>query len=86
MAVSGLTGFIFFLLCNFLGLRGAVSIALAQLVINIFVHRSWWRGYKEEKRKWPKRAALVGAIVPVVMASITLRRVLLPAIGRWLGA
>lgn len=85
MVASSALGFTFFVTCNFLGIRGAALVGIAQIAINVFVHRSWWRGFLECQGWKRKTFTGVGAVVPIVMASITIYRVLLPAIGRWLG-
>lgn len=87
MAASGAVGFGLFLACHlWLNHQPAwqVPTALAQLTANTFVHLSWRRGYREASGL-ARRAAFIGATVPVVMASITISRVFVwPLIARLL--
>jgi uncharacterized membrane protein len=81
MVVSGLMGATFFILANiahlFVGLN--LLAGIIQICINAFVFLSWKRGYETHTGK-AKTVALIGTIVPCIMASITLIRVILPEI------
>jgi uncharacterized membrane protein len=81
MLVSGLTGATFFILANFVHVfEGSNLLAgLIQLCINTFVFFSWKRGYETHSGK-AKTFALIGTVVPCVMASITLFHVIIPEI------
>jgi|GEM_PF-2063820 len=86
MAVSGLVGFAFFLACNFY-LKQVVEwrtlTALGQIAANTFVFVTWRRGYQQTAGRL-RTVCLIGATVPVVMATITLIRVLIPILIRTL--
>jgi hypothetical protein len=79
MAISGATGFSFFLIANFTNLfaGAAVMAGCVQIAVNLFVFLTWGKAFLQRtgQRKW---FAFCGVIVPVVMASITLSRVLIP--------
>jgi hypothetical protein len=81
MAISGLTGFSFFLVANFTSLFSGASVVAGclQLCVNAFVFIVWTRAFRESSglRKF---VAFFGVVVPVVMASVTIWRVLIPAI------
>jgi len=81
MAVSGATGFIFFLVANFTVLfhGSAVLAGIVQVCINAFVFSVWLKAFQESTGV-KKFVALFGVVVPVVMASITMWYVLLPAV------
>ncbi|HEY1074665.1 MAG TPA: hypothetical protein VGE59_03135 [Patescibacteria group bacterium] len=88
MAISGACGFTFFCIANFTHLLHGLTLLAAgiQLAINTFVFFSWKRGYQEAQRPLQKLVALTGTIFPVVMASITICRVIIPAFVRLLAA
>lgn len=81
MFVSGLTGISFFLLANFTHLfRGSsVFAGCLQLCANAFVFVVWTRAFKESKG-FKRFVALFGVVIPVIMAGVTLCRVLIPAL------
>lgn len=81
MAISGLSGLAFFLIANLAHVFHGMNVLAGciQLSINAFVFLSWRRGYQHEVG-FAKFVALVGTIVPCIMASITLVRVILPAL------
>ena len=81
MAISGALGLIFFLIANFTqALTGLNFLAgCIQIAINVFVFLSWKRGFLESGGL-AKFVALVGTVVPVVMALITIVRVIIPSI------
>lgn len=54
-----------------------VATALLQLTVNSFVFVVWLKAFLERKG-FEKFVALWGVVVPVVMASITIIRILLP--------
>lgn len=81
MGVSGLMGFTFFILANIVKLFVGLNLLAGtiQICINAFVFYSWKRGHRTHTGK-AKTFALIGTIVPCVMASITLIRVIIPEI------
>ena len=80
MAVSGAMGFMFFLIANFTSFfTGANTIAgIIQIIINTFVFVIWTKGFLESTGL-KKFVASFGVIIPLVLASITIYRV----IGPW---
>lgn len=80
MAISGITGFSFFLIANFTNtfVGSAVIAGFCQLIVNTFVFVIWSKAYKQSSGFIRSSVTLCGVIVPVIMASITLVRVLLP--------
>lgn len=80
MIVSGAVGFAFFLTCNFY-LKQVVEwrtlTALGQIAANTFVFVTWRRGYLQATGRL-RTFCLIGATVPVMMATITVCRVLIP--------
>ena len=81
MAVSGITGFLFFIIANFTNLFVGSSLLAAglQLCINTFVFIVWTKGFAQSNG-FKKFVAFFGVVVPVIMASITIWRVILPAL------
>lgn len=81
MAVSGLSGFMFFLLTNFCTPLHELRVLTGciQLCINGFVHLTWKNGFRQAKGIF-RLIALIGCLIPLCMASITIIRVLLPAL------
>ncbi|MDP3992784.1 MAG: hypothetical protein Q8Q05_01030 [bacterium] len=79
MALSGGMGFAFFLIANFTHLfQGANKIAaVIQLVINAFVLLVWGKNFLHS-HGFKRLFAFGGVVVPIVMASITIYRVLWP--------
>ena len=83
MILSGMAGLAAFLLANFY-LKGRKDlrtiIGLVQIGANSFVFISWLNGFLQTTPGtiW-KLGTLVGFTVPVLMASITFARVILPA-------
>ncbi|MBX4181274.1 hypothetical protein KW807_00220 [Candidatus Parcubacteria bacterium] len=79
MAVSGATGFTFFLVANFTHVFAGSSIvaAILQLVVNAFVFTVWKKAFRTSSG-FKKFVAFWGVIVPIVMATTTIWRVLLP--------
>jgi len=86
MVLSGATGLSMFLLANFYlkkhkGWR--LTTALLQISANAFVFVSWLGGFLQATSGTiAQLAALIGFIVPIIMANITLIRVVLPEIRR----
>jgi len=76
MAVSGATGFVFFLVANFTQVFQGLNLVagLLQICMNIFVFMVWLKAFRES-RGFKKFVAFWGVVVPVVMASITFLRV-----------
>ncbi len=81
MALSGLTGLLLFVIANFTSIFSGSSVLAGclQLIANTFVFISWSRGF-QEATGLQKFIALLGTIVPVIMGTITIVRVLLPPI------
>jgi hypothetical protein len=81
MAISGVTGLSFALIanCTELFVGSQVLAGVLQLGVNAFVFVNWRRAFLE-RSGWKKAFAFCGVVVPVLMASITLVRVLLPAL------
>lgn len=81
MAVSGITGFTFFLIANFTNVFTGSSVLAGclQLCVNTFVFVIWRKAFAQSVG-FKKFVAFLGVVVPCVMASITLWRVLIPAI------
>jgi len=81
MTISGMTGFAFFLVANFTNLfiHANFTAGCIQILINTFVFVAWLRGFRESTG-FRKFVAFFGIIVPIIMASITIVRVLLPAL------
>ena len=82
MILSGATGLSMFLLANFYlkkheGWR--LATALLQISVNAFVFASWLNGFLQATPgTLAQLVALIGFVVPIIMASITLVRVVLP--------
>ena len=83
MAISGLAGFSFFLIANFTHIFVGSSLLAGslQICVNAFVFMVWGKAFSQSKG-FKKFVAFFGVVVPVVMASITIWRVLIPAIIR----
>lgn len=81
MVISGLTGLVFFLIANFTSIFVGSSILAGclQLCVNAFVFLVWKRAFTQS-HGLKKFIALFGVVVPIIMAGITLWRVLLPAL------
>lgn len=81
MYISGATGAAFFLLANVIHVFHGRSLqaAYAQLCINTFVFVAFRRGRENETSFIGKVIAHGGTFVPILMASITIRNVILPA-------
>ena len=81
MAVSGATGFTFFLVANFTHLFAGSSLTagLLQLCVNAFVFVTWGEAFRASSG-FKRFVAFWGVVVPIVMGAITLWRVLLPAL------
>jgi hypothetical protein len=79
MAISGMTGFSFFLIANFTSLFSDASIiaGILQLGLNAFVFIVWRKAFTQSVG-FQKFVAFWGVVVPAVMALITTFRVLLP--------
>ncbi len=82
MAISGTTGFSFFLIANFTNLLLGLSVVagVLQLAVNLFVFVVWLKIFANSSGLL-KFVAFWGVVVPLLMASITIYRVLLPLIG-----
>jgi hypothetical protein len=81
MIISGFTGFSFFLIANFTHLFTGSSVLAGclQLCVNAFVFIVWQKAFRQSIG-FKKFVAFVGTVVPVIMASTTLVRVLVPAL------
>lgn len=78
MSLSGGMGLAFFLIANFTQLFvGANQIAaVIQLAINAFVFVVWTKAFTHSTGR-KKFVAFFGIVVPIIMASITVYRVLM---------
>lgn len=89
MVLSGATGLSMFLLANFYlkkhkGWR--LTTALLQISANAFVFTSWLVGFLQAAPgTLAQLVALIGFVVPIIMANITLVRVVLPEIRQRFG-
>lgn len=76
MAVSGATGFSCFVIIHFTKLlKTPVYAAMLQLLANTFVFISWGRGFLEMEG-FAKLFAFGGTVVPIIMATITVRKLI----------
>ncbi|MCL5666677.1 MAG: hypothetical protein M1383_02805 [Patescibacteria group bacterium] len=80
MVISGITGFSFFLIANFTRFfaGSSVTAGVLQVGVNAFVFAVWREAFLASAGFW-KFVAFWGVAIPLVMASVTLCRVLLPA-------
>lgn len=83
MTISGAAGLFFFGIANFTDLFTGSSILAGclQIGVNAFVFVIWNRAFWQS-RGLRKFVALFGVVFPFIMASITILRVLIPAIFR----
>lgn len=81
MVISGITGLSFFLIANFTNIFTGSSVLAGclQLCINTFVFVVWRKVFLQSSG-FKKFIAFFGVVVPCVMASITIWRVLIPTI------
>ena len=79
MAISAVTGLIFFLIANFTGFFAGLNIVsgLIQIAINVFVFITWLRGYRASHGR-ERFVAFAGVVAPPILAGITLYRVIIP--------
>ena len=79
--ISGITGFSFFLVANFTCIFAGLNVLAGclQILVNVFVFAAWMKAYPR-CHGFEKFVTFVGVVFPPVMASITIWRVLLPAI------
>lgn len=84
MAISAVTGLVFFLIANFTGYFAGLNVVsgLIQIAINIFVFVTWLRGYRASQGR-ERFVAFFGIVAPPVLASITLYRVIIPFVFRF---
>lgn len=80
MAVSGLVGFSLFLIANLTNILTGLNLVtgLLQLSVNLFVFLAWKKGFLVHTG-FKKFVAFWGIVVPIIMATITTVRVLIPA-------
>ena len=83
MVISGFMGFSFFLIANFTHLFAGSSVLAGclQLCVNTFVFVVWRKAFVQS-HGLKKFVALIGTVVPIVMALTTICRVLVPALIR----
>ncbi len=81
MMISGATGLSFFFIANFTDLFTGLSVFVGclQICINIFIFVIWRKVFLESSGL-KRLIAFFGVIVPIIMASITIWRVFIPAI------
>lgn len=79
MAISAVTGLVFFFIANFTSFFAGLNIVsgLIQIAINIFVFVTWLRGYRASHGR-ERFVAFFGIIAPPILAAITLYRVIIP--------
>ena len=79
MAISGATGFAFFVIANFTNIfaGSAIIAGFCQITINVFVFVVWSKAFGQSSGL-QKFVAFFGVVVPFCMAATTLWRVLLP--------
>jgi hypothetical protein len=79
MAISAVTGLVFFLVANFTDLFVGLNVVsgLIQIAINIFVFVTWLRGYRTSQGR-AQIVAFFGVIAPPILAATTLYRVVTP--------
>ncbi len=82
MTISGFFAFTFFLITNFTNLFIEIKliVGILQIMLNVFVFITWLRGYKNTQKLLKKLVVSLGIMIPPIMATITIVRVLLPAI------
>jgi hypothetical protein len=83
MTISGTAGLLFFLIANFTDLFTGSSVLAGclQICVNTFVFIVWTKAFLESKG-FKKFVAFFGVVVPIIMAGITIWRVLIPVIVR----
>lgn len=81
MVVSGFFAFSFFLIANITSIFLELNVIAGciQVVLNIFVFSTWLRGYRISTG-FKKFVIGIGVVMPIIMMSITIIRVLIPAI------
>lgn len=79
MAISAVTGLVFFLIANFTSSFAGLNVVsgIVQIGINSFVFVTWLRGYRASRGR-ERLVAFSGVVAPPVLASITLFRVIIP--------
>jgi len=79
MALSAVTGLVFFLIANFTDLFAGLNVVsgLIQISINIFVFATWFRGFRTSHGR-ARSVAFFGVIAPPILIGITLYRVIIP--------
>ncbi len=79
MALSSVTGLVFFLIANFTDLFAGLNVVsvLIQILINIFVFVTWLRGYRTSHGR-ERFVTFFGVIAPPLLAGTTLYRVIIP--------
>ncbi len=79
MAISAVTGLVFFLVANFTDFLIGLNIAsgLIQIALNVFVFVTWLHGYRVANGR-ERIVAFFGVIAPPILAGITLYRVIIP--------
>ena len=79
MAISAVTGLVFFFIAHFSRLFGELNVVsgIIQIGVNTFVFVTWLRGYRASRGR-ERLVAFSGVVAPLVLASTTLRRVIMP--------
>lgn len=84
MSISGFSAFSFFLVANFTNWFTEINLTAGfiQVTLNLFVFLTWLKGYRNihGKFNFKKCFVLLGVTIPPVMATITITRVIVPAI------
>jgi hypothetical protein len=81
MAISGLVGLSFFLIANFTNTFTGASLLAGciQICVNAFVFVVWTKVFTQS-HGFKKFVPFFGVVVPLGMASITLWRIVIPAL------
>lgn len=85
MAISAVTGVVFFLVANFTELFVGLNVVsgLIQIVINLLVFVTWLRGFSASQGR-ARLVAFFGVIAPPVLAGTTLYRVVIPFLTQFI--
>ena len=82
MGISGAMGFCFFLIANFSTILVELNVVAGtiQIAINIFVFLVWQYGFRHSTG-FRKFVAFWGVIIPIIMTTVTILRVIIPTFG-----
>jgi hypothetical protein len=79
--ISGIAGLSFFFIANFSNIFVGLNVlaGILQVLVNAFVFTCWLKAYPR-CYGFEKFVTFVGVVFPPIMASITIWRVLMPAV------